>query len=257
MIENIKHILTAKCKIRPEIPLIVAVSGGPDSLSLLDILHRLEYRLIIAHFDHSLRPDSGSEAEIVRGIASQMDLQFIYGKEDVRRYSDQNKLSIEEAARHTRYKFLIQQSKSFGAQAVAVGHTSDDQVETILMHFLRGSGLDGLRGMPYRSLPNAWSERIPIIRPILELSRKQIIAYNESRNLTPTTDHSNLDTTFFRNRLRYELIPNLERYNPQIKRSILRMANTIQEDYWIILFSKKLFIVKEVEQFIAVETFTR
>ena len=234
MIENIKHILAAKCKIRPEIPLIVAVSGGPDSLSLLDILHRLEYRLIIAHFDHSLRPDSGSEAEIVRGIASQMDLQFIYGKEDVRRYSDQNKLSIEEAARHTRYKFLIQQSKSFGAQAVAVGHTSDDQVETILMHFLRGSGLDGLRGMPYRSLPNAWSERIPIIRPILELSRKQIIAYNESRNLTPTTDHSNLDTTFFRNRLRYELIPNLESYNPQIKRSILRMANTIQEDYWII-----------------------
>ncbi len=234
MIENIKHILAAKCKIRPEIPLIVAVSGGPDSLSLLDILHRLEYRLIVAHFDHSLRPDSGSEAEIVRGIASQMDLQFIYGKEDVRRYSDQNKLSIEEAARHTRYKFLIQQSKSFGAQAVAVGHTSDDQVETILMHFLRGSGLDGLRGMPYRSLPNAWSERIPIIRPILELSRKQIIAYNESRNLTPTTDHSNLDTTFFRNRLRYELIPNLERYNPQIKRSILRMANTIQEDYWII-----------------------
>jgi len=203
-------------------------------LCMLDILYRLEYRLIVAHFDHSLRPDSGSEAEFVSWIAGQMDLQFVHGKQDVSRFADQNKLSIEEAARYTRYTFLIQQSKSLGAQAVAVGHSSDDQVETILMHFLRGSGLDGLRGMPYRSLPNAWSKHIPIVRPILELSRKQIIAYNESHNLTPIFDHSNLDTTIFRNRLRHELIPNLASYNPQIKRSILRMANTIQEDYWII-----------------------
>jgi tRNA(Ile)-lysidine synthase len=163
-----------------------------------------------------------------------MDLQYVSGKEDVRRFADQNKLSIEEAARYTRYTFLIQQSKSRGAQAVAVGHSSDDQVETILMHFLRGSGMDGLRGMSYRSLPNAWSENIPIIRPILDLSRKQIIAYNESRNLTSIFDHSNLDTTIFRNRLRHKLIPNLASYNPRIKRSILRMANTIQEDHWII-----------------------
>lgn len=140
MLEKIRNVLATKCKIQPELPLIVAVSGGPDSLCMLEILHRLEFSLIVAHFDHSLRPNSQSEADFVRTIALDMNLKFIQGKEDVRKFADKNKLSIEEAARYSRYNFLIRQAELNNAQAVAVGHTSDDQVETILMHLLRGCG---------------------------------------------------------------------------------------------------------------------
>jgi tRNA(Ile)-lysidine synthase len=107
-------------------------------------------------------------------------------------------------------------------------------VETILMHILRGSGLSGLRGMDYRSLPNPWSDQIPLIRPLLSTRREDILTYLAEHNLVPVSDLSNLDVTFFRNRLRHELLPNLEEYNPHIRDNLLRMAQITRDDYFFL-----------------------
>jgi tRNA(Ile)-lysidine synthase len=210
---------------------MVGVSGGPDSLCLVDILLRLEGPVIIAHLNHKLRPEGDMEAEKVRNFADQCQVPFVLGVEDVRVYSEKHSLSIEEAARDVRYAFLFKQAKMHKAKAVAVGHNADDQVETVLMHLLRGAGLSGLRGMVYRMVPNPWSEEIPLIRPLLGFWRFEIQDYCEKRGLEPAFDRTNLDKTYFRNRLRYELIPILEEYNPAVKKNFLRTAEVLAGDY--------------------------
>jgi tRNA(Ile)-lysidine synthase len=141
---------------------------------------------------------------------------------------------VEEASRVARYEFMFQQAERLGVQAVAIGHNADDQVETVLMHLLRGSGLSGLRGMPYRSLPNPWSKDIPLIRPLLDVWREEIETYIERHELHPSIDLSNLDTRYYRNRLRHELIPHLESYNPRLRQLIFRMADLLQGDYAVV-----------------------
>jgi tRNA(Ile)-lysidine synthase len=111
-----------------------------------------------------------------------------------------------------------------------VGHTADDQVETVLMHLLRGGATDGLSGMAYRSLPNPWSNEIPLVRPLLGLWREEVLDYIAERKLQPSIDSSNLDITYFRNRLRHEIIPALEQYQPNLRRLIWRTADVIGEE---------------------------
>lgn len=137
---------------------------------------------------------------------------------------------MEGAAREARYAFLFAQASRMQAQAVAVGHTADDQVETVLMHLLRGAGLAGLGGMAVRALPNAWSEAIPLVRPLLAIWREEVLAYCRECRLDPLFDRTNLDTTIFRNRLRHELIPDLETYNPAIRQVIWRSARVLEGD---------------------------
>ena len=132
---------------------IIGVSGGPDSLCLLDLARQIPtLKIIVAHFNHRLRPEADDEAEFVSRVAEQMRLPFVNEAGDVRRYAEEQKLSLEEAARILRYRFLFTQARSKEAGAVAVGHNADDQVETILMHFLRGAGLSGLKGMAGRTI---------------------------------------------------------------------------------------------------------
>jgi len=211
-------------------PVLAAVSGGPDSLCLLDSLHRLGFPLIVAHFNHMLRKESTSEAGAVRKIAEQMGLPYVSGQEDVGEFAEADGLSLEEAARISRYHFLFQQAESRQAQAVAVGHTADDQVETVLMHLLRGAGLSGLKGMVYRSLPNTWSRSIPLVRPLLSVWREEISAYLAERDLRPNLDGSNLDIRFYRNRLRREVIPYLESVQPTLRKNLWRTAEILGED---------------------------
>jgi tRNA(Ile)-lysidine synthase len=213
-----------------EKPLLIGVSGGPDSLCLLDVLNKAGYPIIVAHFNHMLRPTSGLEAERVASEAQRRGLQFLLGCQDIAQDSREKKLSIEESARLARYQFLFQQAALLDAQAVAVGHNADDQVETVLMHFLRGSGLDGLSGMQVYSLPNPWSNDIPLIRPLLGIWRSEIEAYCRSEDLSPVQDETNAETTYFRNRLRHELIPQLGTYNPQFKQRVLNMADVLRKD---------------------------
>lgn len=212
-------------------PLVVGVSGGPDSLCLLEVLRELGYPLVVAHFDHQLRRESAEDARVVGEMAARMGLPFVLGAGDVRALASARRQSVEEAARNARYSFLFDQARQTGAGAVAVAHTADDQVETVLMHLLRGSGLSGLKGMlPLSILPD-FDGQIPLVRPLLTTWREEILAFCREHALQPLADPSNADRTFFRNRLRHELIPFLQGYNPQVKDAVLRMAASLSADH--------------------------
>lgn len=206
-------------------PLVVAVSGGADSLALLDILCHLlpGEQLIVAHLDHGLRPSSAAEAAAVVALAEARGLRCHVARDDVAALAAEQRLSLEAAGRDARYAFLARVVRFEGAAAVLTGHNADDQAETILMHLLRGAGPAGLRGMspaaPLPGQPDLW-----LLRPLLEVPRADIEAYCREMSLAPFTDDSNADTSFLRNRLRHELLPALERYNPQIRARLRETA---------------------------------
>jgi len=209
----------------------VGVSGGPDSLALLHYLRGAGYPLLVASFNHHLRPESDADVAHVRKIAEGLGLPFVTDSADVAAYSEANGLSVEEAARELRYRFLFRAAREAGAGAVAVGHTADDQAETMLMHFLRGAGLAGLKGMPPRVILPGFDAEIPLVRPLLGWTRAQTEAYCRENNLPYLTDSTNADTTYFRNKLRHELLPHLRKYNPQIRQTLAKSALALQGDY--------------------------
>lgn len=215
-------------------PIILGVSGGADSLCLLDLMVKTGLPLVVAHFDHQLRAESGADAEKVKTLAQKYGLKFCLGNGKVSEYAQINKLSIEEAARYCRYRFLFDIAGENQAEAVAVAHTADDQVETVLMHLMRGTGLSGLKGMTSRSILPEWNARIPLIRPLLDIWKEEIQAYCLSNQLEPLIDQTNQDVTYFRNRLRHQLIPYLTEYNPQIKMGVWRMAQSLEGDYEVL-----------------------
>jgi len=215
-------------------PIIVGVSGGPDSLCLLDMLVKAKLPVVAAHYNHNLRTESGKDADFVRQAASEYLIPFHLAEGDVAAHAAQNKLSIEEAARQCRYRFLFDLAQNEAAEAVVVAHSADDQVETVLMHLLRGAGLSGLKGIAYRSILPEWDAKIPLVRPLLGVWREDIMAYCDENGLHPVMDHTNLDTAYFRNRLRHELLPYLKDYNPQIKQVLWRMAQSIESDFDVV-----------------------
>ena len=155
---------------------------------------------------------------------------FFSERFNVDELAKKERLSIEEAAREVRYRFLFEQARQHECQAVAVGHHADDQVETVLMHFLRGAALPGLTGMSFRRIMPQWDVHIPLVRPLLGIWRDEIDAFVSSLDLCPCVDTTNLDTTFYRNRLRHELIPSLETYNTRFKSVLLRMIDVLSEE---------------------------
>lgn len=215
---------------------VVGVSGGPDSLCLLHLLHRLQEELGItlhvAHLHHALRGEEADEdARFVERVATSWGLPSTVEKRDVPAYAEREKLAIEEAARQVRYTFLAEVATRVGASSVAVGHNADDQVETIIMHWLRGAGTAGLRGMlPVQRWPLPGID-LRLVRPLLEIPREEIEAYCQENGLRPRFDRSNLDTTYYRNRIRHELLPLLEEYNPNIREVIRRAAFIIADDH--------------------------
>jgi len=226
----LEGILRTACNLDPSLPVLAGVSGGPDSLCLLDILNVAGYRVVVAHFNHKLRPEADREAVDVAGLARSLGLDFVSESADVAAYAGSHGQSVEEAARLLRYRFLFAAARQRGAQAVAVGHTADDQVETVLMHFLRGAGLPGLKGMDYRTMLPVFDPEIPLVRPLLSIGRAGTEAYCREHGLRPHFDPSNADQTYFRNRLRHALIPELEKYNPRFKEALLHTAAALQAD---------------------------
>jgi tRNA(Ile)-lysidine synthase len=211
--------------------LVLGVSGGADSLCALDCLHHLGYKVIVAHLDHKLREESAQEAAFVRKTAEDYGLPYIEGKADVAALAGGG-TSIEEAARMARYRFLVNAARESNVEAIATGHTSDDQVETVLMHFLRGSGPSGLRGMlpsiemdDWTGIPDA--EGLRLIRPLLGVSRVATNEHCVDIGLTPRIDVSNLDPAYYRNRLRHHLLPILETYNPGVRQILLRTGKVM------------------------------
>ncbi len=233
---------------------IVGVSGGPDSLCLLHTLKSLapEYdlQLHVAHLNHQLRGDeANADADFVRDIARQWNLPCTIEARDVQSFAHDHKLSIEEAARHMRYAFLSEVAIAQHSDTIAVAHNADDQAESVLMHFLRGSGMAGLRGMlpkmrisEFRMRNSDSAFRIPhstlndlyLVRPLLEIPRVEIEAYCDQHELHPRRDATNTDTTYFRNRLRHELLPQLETYNPNIRSILRRTARVIAAEYEVL-----------------------
>jgi tRNA(Ile)-lysidine synthase len=220
--------------------IVVGVSGGADSLCLLHVLRELApayaIRLHVAHLDHGIRgAESAADAAFVARLAADWGLPATVETADVPAYARSRKLAIEEAARQTRYAFLARVSRAVGARKTAVGHNADDQVETVVMHWLRGSGLAGLRGMqpvsPWPRQPVDDPAGLVLLRPLLEVPRAAIDVYCREQGLVPRFDLSNLDQTYYRNRLRHELIPRLETYNPGVRQVLRRMAWVLADDY--------------------------
>lgn len=227
-------ILNQKCSLLPGRPILVGVSGGPDSLCLAHFLSAQGYELIIAHFNHRLRPEAEEDARFVAHMAQEWGLPYIQSEAEVEAYAREKRLSLEAAARELRYRFLFSAAEEGAAQAVAVGHTADDQIETMLLRLLRGSGLKGLLGMEYRSYLHDFSPHIPLVRPLLGTWRKEIEAYCTQHGLTPRQDVSNRSTQFLRNRIRLELLPLLETYNPRLREHLLQMSELLRDEYQII-----------------------
>ncbi|HSJ90206.1 MAG TPA: tRNA lysidine(34) synthetase TilS [Anaerolineales bacterium] len=258
MLENIETILIGSCGLRRDRPVIAGVSGGPDSLCLMSVLRKAGFRTIVAHFNHKLRPDADADANTVEQTAARLNLVSVIQSGDVRAFADAEKLSIEEAARIMRYRFLMEQARHFHAQAVAVGHTADDQVETVLMHFIRGAGLAGLKGMSYRTIVRTFDPEIPIVRPLLDMWREETVVYCATNGFRPRHDPSNATLDFLRNRLRHLLIPTLESYNPRFREALWRTSHSLAADYEMLsdLLDRvwKECVVQENEQFIAFDS---
>ena len=230
MLNHLDTVLSGACRLQRDKALLAGVSGGADSLCMLDALRRSEYPLVVAHFNHHLRSQASQDAQKVADLAATWGLPFTLGEGDTVAYAQEHHLSIEEAARELRYRFLFEQADCYQAQAVAVAHTADDQVETVLMHLLRGAGLDGLTGMSFYALPNPWSVLIPLVRPLLSTWRDEIEVYCIEHELIPVIDESNADTTYFRNRLRHILIPQLETYIPGLRTRLWQTADLLAAD---------------------------
>ena len=231
MLEDIASIFRDQCKLTRDQPILVGVSGGPDSLCLMESLRQEGYGVIVAHFNHQLRPDSDIEANTLEKTTSRMNIPSVFESGDVSGYAEREGLSIEEAARTMRYRFLFEQARECNAQALAVGHTADDQVETVLMHFLRGAGLTGLKGMTYRSFLPGFDESMPLVRPLLDIWREETVVFCAANSLRPYYDPSNDSLNFLRNRIRHLLIPQLETYNPRFREAVWRSSRSLAGDY--------------------------
>ncbi len=215
--------------------LVVAVSGGQDSVCLLYILAQLQeelkLKLHVAHLNHQLRgAEAEADARYVARLARKLGIPATIGQRDVKDYQSRRRISLEEAAREVRYAFLSQVAGSTGTDCVAVGHTTDDHVETVLMHLIRGTGTRGLRGLQPVSRWRSSDGSLTVVRPLLRVSRQETAAYCQSHRLRPRVDASNLSLSSLRNRIRLQLLPRLKSYNPQVVKALLRTARIAGDD---------------------------
>jgi tRNA(Ile)-lysidine synthase len=227
-IRHVKQWIKSRDLVKPGSRITAAVSGGPDSVALLIILNELagEMHLSIsaAHFDHGIRAEGGRERLLVERLASKLGVTLVAGAGNVPAEARRRKKGIEETARLLRYKFLENAAQQLNADAVALGHTKDDQVETILHRIIRGTGWRGIAGIPAR--------RGIFIRPLLAISRASLVGMLRSRGIRYALDRSNLGGAYMRNRIRNRLLPYLRRnFNPSIDESLLRLGENIAEGW--------------------------
>ena len=233
--QRVLHFIQEHNLVSRQQKVVVAVSGGPDSVCLLHIMvelqEELDMKLHVAHLNHQLRgAESEADAHYVSNLARQLGIPATIEQRDVKSYQARQHLSLEEAAREVRYAFLAQVAGSIGAGRIAVGHTIDDHIETILLHLIRGTGTRGLRGL----LPsNRWQsagDSLTVIRPLLPVSRDETVSYCRHHQLIPRLDTSNLSLSLLRNRIRHQLLPLLKSYNPRVAEALLRTARIAADD---------------------------
>lgn len=230
MLAAFDRILRKQRLLSPADRVLVAVSGGADSVALLHLLHALApvfpFALLAAHLDHGIRPESSEDADFVRSLCARLGVVLIEGRADVPALAAARRRGLEETARESRRSFLCQTAARHGCGAIALGHHRDDQAETVLFRLLRGSALSGLAAMRPRS--------DLFIRPLLSFSRQQIRDFLAGQGLDFIEDASNADVTYTRNRIRHQLLPLLRDFNPRIEEHLTRFSCrlALEEDYW-------------------------
>lgn len=203
--------------------LLVMVSGGRDSVALLYLIYKLfSKNLHLFHLNHLIRENSSKDESFVKELAAKLDLKITTLKFDVKKYADEHKLSIQDAARKIRYRLALETAESNNLSKIATGHQADDNIETFLYRLVKGSGLTGLKAIPIK--------RGPFIRPLLEITREEITGYLKSNRYEYIDDPSNVKTVYARNKIRLELIPKLLEINPSFLSTAQSTIDIINED---------------------------
>lgn len=226
LLEKVENYCVANKLIEKGDRIVVGVSGGPDSLCLLNLLNLLkdkyELDLVVVHINHSLRDEADFEENYVRETAENFNLKFFSKKVDILRLSKEEKRSTEEVARNVRYDFFREVLKKTGANKIAVAHNKNDNAETVLMNIIRGAGNEGVIGIGNR--------KNEIIRPLIAISRDEIEKYCEEKSLIAMIDKTNFETVYTRNKVRNLIIPMLREINPDVIESLNRASEIARDE---------------------------
>lgn len=224
--------------IKPGDKLVVGVSGGPDSITMLDILLKIQqtkqisFDFVVVHVNHMIREEAKADEEYVKNYCIKNDIQFYTKSIDVQKIANTNKISTEEAGRNARYEFFDEVLQKIKGNKIAIAHNKNDKVETMIMNALRGCGIQGLKGIePIRG---------KYIRPLIECERKEIEEYCKENNIEPRIDKTNFENIYTRNKIRNIVIPYIkEEFNPNIIETMDRLSNLVTE--------QEAYIEKQVE----------
>ena len=222
---------------------VLAVSGGPDSICMLDILNDikndlsidLKFEIIVAHVNHMIREEAENDERYVKKYCEEKQIEFYSKSIDVKKIANNNKIGLEEAGRKERYNFFDEVLNKTNAQKIAIAHNKNDNVETVLMHILRGSGINGLKGIE--------AKRGKYIRPLIDCERNEIEEYCNEKNLQPKIDKTNFENEYTRNKIRNLLIPYIQKeFNPNIIKTIDRLSDLVtQEENYMDNQVKKIY----------------
>lgn len=232
-IETVEEFKLLKEKSR----VLAGISGGADSVCLLDLLRIVapKYKLRISgiHINHGIREDADRDEEFVRNLARQWNIRLVVVKVDVPSFARRNKIGLELAARHLRYLHYRQTAQKLKCDVVALGHTADDNLETVIHNLVRGTGMRGLCGIPV--------QRDIFIRPLIRVTRQEVRDYLRARSLEWIEDETNRDIRFTRNLIRHQIIPLLEQINPGVRENVLRTSELLrQEDRFLNALAKQI-----------------
>ena len=211
--------------------LVLGVSGGPDSIAMLNILNEikmdekidLNFNIVVAHINHMIRREAVEDEKFVQDFCKKKNIEFYSKSIDVQKLANTNKIGTEEAGRNARYEFFDEILKKTKSNKVAIAHNKNDKAETIIMNFMRGSGISGLKGIE--------EKRGKYIRPLIECERIEIEDYCEKNNLQPRVDKTNFENEYTRNKIRNIVIPYVKReFNPNIINTLDRLSELVKEE---------------------------
>ena len=209
--------------------IVLAVSGGPDSISMLNILNEIkeekiiDFNICVAHVNHMIRKEAKEDEEYVKKYCKQKKIDFYSKSIDVQKIANNNKVGTEEAGRYARYKFFDEILEKTASNKIAIAHNKNDKAETIIMNLIRGTGITGLKGIE--------AKRGKYIRPLIECKRDEIEEYCEKENLNPRIDKTNFQNIYTRNKIRNIVIPYIEKeFNPNIIETINRLSELVEEE---------------------------
>ncbi len=251
--DKVKEIIKKYNLINPEEKVVVGVSGGPDSICLIDILNEIKkeenFEIIVCHINHLIREEAGSDEEFVRKYCEEKQIPFFVKHAKIKEISEKEKIGTEEAGRKVRYEFFEETAKKTGASKIATAHTKNDNAETVLMNIIRGTGITGIAGLkPIRN--------DKYIKPLIDITREEIEEYCKEKNLNPRHDKTNDENIYTRNKVRNILLPLIkEEFNPNIIETIDRLSKLVtKENEYLEKVTKntfqKILIKKEEKQII-------